>query len=325
MATKGIDVSHWQGNIDWKRVAADGISYAFLKATESTNYIDDTFYKNADGARAAGIKAGAYHFARFGSKEEAIAEAKHFLNAVKKTILSYPLVLDLEVNQKKVSKGALTDAAVVFLEAIENAGYFAMLYTGKSFLESALDESKLKQYAKWIARYNRELGRAADIWQYSSEGKVNGIRGNVDMNLCYHDGLRAMAGGEGFKQDSVQPSKQTNKPTQEKQSSAPKQTVYTVERGDNLSKIAKRFKTSVEALQRLNNIKNKDLIFLGQKLKVSGSVSKPSVKKEYYTIKSGDNLSKIAKKYSITVKQLQVWNNIKNPNLIIAGKKIRVK
>ncbi|MGG3626589.1 GH25 family lysozyme [Bacillus gobiensis] len=313
MATKGIDVSHWQGNIDWRKVAADGVKFAFLKATESTNYIDDTFYKNADGARAAGIKVGAYHFARIGSKEEAIAEAKHFLNAVKKTKLSYPLVLDLEVNQKKVSKEALTDAAVVFLEALENAGYFAMLYTGKSFLESALEESKLKSYLKWIARYNHELGRAADIWQYSSEGKVNGIRGNVDMNLCYRDGLRAAA-SVGIKQDSVKPVQPEKKPN-----------IYTVVKGDTLSGLAKRFRTTVQDIQRLNNIKNKDLIYPGQKLKVSGSVSKPSVKKEYYSIKAGDNLTKIANKFGTSVKQLQAWNGIKNANLIYPGQKLRVK
>ncbi|MGG3662510.1 GH25 family lysozyme [Bacillus gobiensis] len=322
--SKGIDVSHWQGDIDWGKVAADGISFAFLKATEGTRYVDPTLYKNADGARSAGIKVGAYHFARFGSKEEAQAEANHFLNTAKKTILSYPLVLDLEINQKKVSKSDLTDAAVFFLEELEKSGNFAMLYTGKSFLESALDETKLEPYAKWIARYNNELGRAADIWQYSSKGKVNGIQGNVDMNLCYLDGLPAMVGG-GLKQDSVKPSKPVQKPTHEKPSSAPKQTVYTIERDDTLSGIANRFKTSVKALQSLNDIKNPNLIHPGQKLKVFGSVSKPAAKQEYYTIKSGDTLSGIAAKHNSSVKQLQAWNHIKNANKIYAGQKIRVK
>lgn len=324
MATKGIDVSHWQGDIDWNKVAADGVSFAFLKATEGTSYVDPTFYKNAEGARAAGIKVGAYHFARFGTREEALAEVNHFLNTVKKTTLSYPLVLDLEVDQKKVGKSQLTDAAVTFLEALESSGYFAMIYTGKSFLESALEEPKLNAYAKWIARYNNELGRNADIWQYSSEGKVNGIRGNVDVNLCYRDDLHIHAIYEPKHESNPAPSKPVQKPTVE-QASAPKQSVYTVEKGDTLSEIANRFKTSVGTLQSLNNIKNPNLIYPGQKLKVSGSVSKPAAKKEYYKIKSGDTLSGIAARYNTSVKQLQNWNGIKNANKIYAGQKIRVK
>lgn len=101
--------------------------------------------------------------------------------------ITYPLVLDLEENKKKASKSVLTDAAVAFLNAIEKAGYFAMIYSGKSFLETQLDEKRLKPYALWIARYNSYLGRDAGIWQYTDKGKVNGISGNVDMNLAYVD------------------------------------------------------------------------------------------------------------------------------------------
>ncbi|WP_223837403.1 GH25 family lysozyme [Bacillus swezeyi] len=98
-----------------------------------------------------------------------MAEAKFFLSAVKKVSLSYPLVLDLEVNQRNVSKSVLTDVAVAFLREIEKAGYFAMIYSSK-------------------------LGRDADIWQYSDCGKVAGIYGNVDMNICYREDLRCQVG-----------------------------------------------------------------------------------------------------------------------------------
>ncbi|PLC16943.1 hypothetical protein BV582_05160 [Bacillus paralicheniformis] len=193
MGIKGIDVSHWQGNINWKKVAGDGIKFAFIKATEGTTLKDNKFVTNISGANAVGIKTGAYHFARFGSKSEALAEARFFLSVANKVRLTYPLVLDLEVNQRNVSKPVLTDAAVAFLREVEKAGYFAMIYSGKSFLENCLDESKLKPFALWVARYNNTLGRHADIWQYSSNGKVSGISGNVDMNICYRDGLRATA------------------------------------------------------------------------------------------------------------------------------------
>ncbi|KAA6450329.1 glycoside hydrolase family 25 protein [Bacillus swezeyi] len=314
MGIKGIDVSHWQGSINWKKVAADGIKFAFIKATEGTTLKDEKFETNASGANAAGIKTGAYHFARFGSKSEALAEARFFLSVAKKVDLSYPLVLDLEVNQRNVSKSVLTDAAVAFLREIEKAGYFAMIYSGKSFLENCLDESKLKPFALWVARYNNKLGRDADIWQYSSSGKVSGISGNVDMNICYRNGLRAQA---AVKTAAVKPV--SNK------KSVKSNTIYTIKKGDTLSEIAQKYKTTVKALQSLNNIKNPNKIYVGQKLKISGSVSKSSNKKQYYTIKSGDTLSGISKRFNRSIKTLQAWNGIKNANKIYAGQKIRVK
>ncbi|TWK39685.1 hypothetical protein CHCC20347_4441 [Bacillus paralicheniformis] len=317
MGIKGIDVSHWQGNINWKKVAGDGIKFAFIKATEGTTLKDNKFETNVSGANAAGIKTGAYHFARFGSKSEALEEARFFLSVVKKVSLSYPLVLDLEVNQRNVGKSVLTDAAVAFLREVEKAGYFAMIYSGKSFLENCLDESKLKPFALWVARYNKKLGRDADIWQYSDCGKVAGISGNVDMNICYRDGLRAQAAVKTEKTSSVKPV--SNK------KSGKSNTTYTVKKGDTLSEIAQKYGTTVKALQSLNNIKDPNKIYVGQKLKISGNVSKSSNKKQYYTIKSGDTLSGISKKFNTSIKTLQAWNDIKNPNKIYAGQKIRVK
>jgi lysozyme len=308
---KGIDVSHWQGDIDWRKVKDDGVEFAFIKATEGTSFIDDKFLANVNGANAVGIKTGAYHFARFGSVEEAKAEARHFLSIVSKVRLTYPLVLDLEVDQKKVGKTMLTDAAIAFLEEIENAGYFAMLYTGKHFLENNLEEERLKPYALWIARYNSELGHHADVWQYTSEGRVNGINGNVDMNWSYRD----------FAAEIERMQSASHQPAPVSMPSAPAQSTYTVQPGDNLSKIAARFGTTVAALVEMNNIANPNLIYPGQVLKLKGEGSKP----EYYTIQPGDTLSGIALKFGTSVKQLQVWNNIKNANIIYAGQKIRVK
>jgi lysozyme len=96
------------------------------------------------------------------------------------------LVLDLEENKKSASKKQLTDAAIAFMDMVKHAGYQTMLYTNKSFFDNVLDESRIK-YPLWISRYYKELGRTADIWQYSCEGTVNGISGNVDMNWAYRD------------------------------------------------------------------------------------------------------------------------------------------
>jgi lysozyme len=307
---KGIDVSHWQGDIDWKKVADDGVEFAFIKATEGTSFIDDKFLANVNGANAVGIKTGAYHFARFGCVEEAKEEARHFLDVVSKVTLTYPLALDLEVDQKKVGKTKLTDAALAFLEEVEKAGYTIMLYSGKIFLENCLEECRLKKYPFWIARYNDDLCRDADIWQYTSEGKVNGIQGNVDMNWAY--------------KDFTVPAKIEVKTIVASEQQKTETFIYTVKAGDTLSEIAAKYKTTVKDLQQLNGIKDPNKIFVGQKIKIKGTASSTN-KPTYYTVKPGDTLSAIAKRYNTTVQNLVKLNNIKNPDLILVGQKLRVK
>jgi lysozyme len=184
---KGIDVSHHNGNIDWKKVAADGVKFAFIKSSEGYTFVDSKFKTNVESANAVGIKTGAYHYAKFSNVTEAIAEAKHFLSTVSGVTLTYPLVLDLEEDKKKVGKKVLTDAALAFLDVLKNAKRNVILYSGKSFLETNLDESGLKDIPLWIARYNTTLGRSAEIWQHTSKGLVPGILGHVDMNWAYRD------------------------------------------------------------------------------------------------------------------------------------------
>lgn len=185
---KGIDVSHHQGSIDWKKVKADGVQFAFIKATQGVGYkFVDFFRNNAPVALGNEVNTGAYHYATFSTVPEAVAEAKYFVSVIKDFKLTYPLVCDLEENKKKVSRKQLTDALIAFLEYLENAGYFAMWYTYDDFLDTQLDESRLVPYAGWCAHYGGSLVNKADIWQYSRNGRVNGISGDVDMNWSYRD------------------------------------------------------------------------------------------------------------------------------------------
>jgi lysozyme len=184
---KGIDISHHNGPIDWAKVKADGVKFVFIKATQGINYSKVDYFRNhAPKALGFGLDVGAYHYATFSNVPEAVAEARYFLSVIREYKLTYPPVLDLEENKKNASRKELTLAAVAFMELLEKAGYKPILYTGKHFLETELDESKLR-YPLWIARYGPQLGRDADIWQHSSSGKVNGISGNVDMNISYRD------------------------------------------------------------------------------------------------------------------------------------------
>jgi lysozyme len=184
---KGIDVSRHQGEIDWEKVKADGVHFVFIKATQGVGYkFVDYFRNHAPKSLGFGLQVGAYHYGTFSTIPEAITEAKYFLSVVKDFKLTYPLVLDLEENKKNVSKKQLTDAANAFLDVLKNAKYQVILYTGKAFLETQLDEKQI-HCPLWIARYGSELGRTADIWQHTSEGQVNGITGSVDMNIAYKE------------------------------------------------------------------------------------------------------------------------------------------
>jgi lysozyme len=188
MKIKGIDVSHHQGTIDWPKVKADGVKFVMIKATQGVGYNQvDYFRKSAPLALGNGIDVGAYHYGTFSTVPEALSQAKYFESVIKDYKLTYPIALDLEENEKKVSKKQLTDAAIAFIEYLENKGYFVMLYTGDSFLDTQLDETRLKNYAWWIARYGSEPKNDEHMWQYTSTGRVNGIVGDVDLNWSYRD------------------------------------------------------------------------------------------------------------------------------------------
>jgi lysozyme len=188
MKIKGIDVSHHNDVKDWAKVKADDVKFAMIKATQGVGYkYVDYFRKQAPLALGNGIDIGAYHYATFSTVPEALAQARYFESVIKDYKLTYPVVCDLEENEAKVSRKQLTDALITFLEYLENKGYFAMWYTGDNFLDTQLEEERLKPYAGWVARYGSEPKNHADIWQYTSTGRVNGIIGDVDLNWSYRD------------------------------------------------------------------------------------------------------------------------------------------
>ncbi|MNW48551.1 Lysozyme M1 precursor [compost metagenome] len=189
---RGIDVSRYQGKIDWKAVKADGISFAFIKASQGQRYVDPTFTTNAKGARAAGVLLGAYHFLDATSVEAAKAEARHFADVLDQVggakALDLPAVMDYENNPGNLSKTLISAVALAFLLELERlTGRKPIIYTGNAF--AANFNASLGGYALWIARYSETrvpsdtvTWKRWDIWQYSDSGKVTGINGNVDLN-----------------------------------------------------------------------------------------------------------------------------------------------
>lgn len=192
----GIDVSKHQGKIDWEKVAGDGIDFAFIRvgyrgSSEGKLVEDEYFLDNIEGALENGIDVGVYFYTQAVSTEEAKEEARFLLDLLEPYEITYPVVLDLEeVDGKSRTDGMTqadyTDAALAFLETVESAGYKSMIYGNLKTFFLMLDLSRIEEYEKWFAYYQAPVYFPYEfsIWQYSSTGTVNGIKGDVDMNVC---------------------------------------------------------------------------------------------------------------------------------------------
>ena len=186
---KGIDVSKYQGNIDWKKVKDSGIEFAMIRLLSSNNngpYIDPYFEQNYNNAKSVGIKVGAYIYTYATTEEKQNTEITMAIEALKNKTLDYPLALDVEDRFLiSIGKDALSNLVLRGLVIIDQKGYIPMLYTYTNYT-SNLNMDIFKDYDLWIADYRGYNGYGeCDIWQYSSSGSVNGISGSVDMNISY--------------------------------------------------------------------------------------------------------------------------------------------
>lgn len=312
-----IDVSHWQGNINWKNVANDGVYGTYIKATQGSAdgdaIKDGQMDKNFKQATANGLKAGFYHYATFVSVKDAKAEADWFIKHIKKHNSTLIPMLDLEENHCKNNK-IMNKAAKAFMKRVENKIGACGLYSFGNFFANNVDKKLLKRFAYWHARYasdpvNVKL-KNIYLWQYTDNGSKGGVS-PVDTNKT---------GGKFFLMGGKKPSKK--KKSKKKKTSSTK--TYKIKSGDTLSGIASKFGTTTKKLKNLNNIKNPDAIQAGKTIKVTGKVKKKSSKK-YHTVKSGDTVSQLAVDYNSTSAKIKKWNNLKNANAIQIGQKLRVK
>ena len=192
----GIDVSTWQGTIDWKKVKQSGINFAMIRCgfrgMESGKItMDSYFLKNIKGAIANNINVGVYFFSMAKNKKEAEEEAKWVVNLIKDYDISYPVAIDTEIfnkyRLKGVSYSTLTDNAIAFSNYVKSKGYTPMIYSYLRAFNQYFDTAKFSKYRIWLAQYNDEAtykGRYY-MWQYTSSGSVPGIKGRVDMNVSY--------------------------------------------------------------------------------------------------------------------------------------------
>lgn len=193
--TMGIDVSKWNGSIDWKAVKNSGVSYVIIRcgyrgSSQGALIEDPKFESNIKGATNAGLKVGVYFFTQAVDEVEAVEEASMVLEMVKGYKISYPIFLDVEPSGGRadgISKSTRTAVCKAFCETIKDAGYTAGIYANKTWLNEKIDASALSGYKIWLAQYaaTPTYSGRYDLWQYSSTGRVSGISGNVDLNISY--------------------------------------------------------------------------------------------------------------------------------------------
>lgn len=300
---RGIDISNWQGYVDFAKVKDSGISIVYMKVSEGTNYIDSYFSTSYVNAKSNGLTVGFYHF--FHGNVDPVAQAQFFVNLIGNRQSDCRLAIDLEVTDG-LDAQSLTTNAIEFLKEVERlTGKGTVVYTYTNFARNNID-SRLGIYPLWIANYGVDTPGDNPIWsdwvgfQYSNTGSVPGVNGNCDMNV-FMSGILLSS---------------SSNPTP-----SPGGSYYIVQSGDTLSGIAAKYNTTYQVLAQLNGISNPNLIYPGQKIMLPGEGS-GSGSVGYYIVQSGDTLSGIAAKYNTTYQVLAQINGISNPDLIYPGQKI---
>lgn len=315
----GIDVSEYQGYIDYSRVREAGVEVVYIRSSEGTNFVDPYFRTNYDNAKANGLKVGFYHYVTSRSVEEAINEADFFVSVIEGTSPDCKLAMDFEyfggLNNYEVNQ-----ISQAFLSRVKDvSGKDVVIYSDAYNAIAVFDES-LSIYPIWVADYfmdEPESNGKWDAWvgfQYSDIGRIDGINANVDLdyftNGIFLDDTTSIVNTGS----NIQPSNANNEVT------------IIVQSGDTLSDLAYKYGTTVESIVNLNNISNPNLIYIGQRLVIpttNNAISSTST--ITYIVKYGDTLSAIAREYNTTVQSIAIENNILDPNLIYVGERLIIE
>ena len=209
----GIDVSRYQGNVNWSQVAASGKQFAIVRLGSSNNggpYVDPYFKKNVEGAHSAGMRVGAYYYTYANTRAKVINELNTFLPALAGLKLEYPVFVDVEENSLgSLGRSTLTSLVRYAMDTIYQRGYFPGWYTYTYFVQSYLNPADLEIYPFWIADYRGYVGYtgAWSMWQYSSSGSVPGVSGACDLDYAYADYLPQIvaAGKNGYSPNTTGP------------------------------------------------------------------------------------------------------------------------
>lgn len=313
---EGIDVSEWQGEIDWALVSESGIKITYIRASEGSDYEDPYAIENYNGAKENGIKVGFYHYLTATNEVEALDEAEFFVSIIKGLQVDCRLAMDFEYFGN-LSREEINEISKTFLEEVERlSGKEVVIYSDAYNAAYTFSEELASQYPIWVADYGaREPGDGNwDVWegfQYTDEGRVSGIYGNVDRDY-FTDGILL--------------SNSQEIPTNTTPDRGTSFTEITVQWGDTLSQIAREYNTSYQYLAQINNIPNPNLIYVGQTLKVPKLENNNIHDSSHilYIVEPGNTLTQISNEYGVSIEDIVRLNDIQNPNLIYVGEVLRI-
>ena len=323
----GIDVSAWQNIINFEEVKEDGIKTVYIKSSEGTDYIDPYFERNYQKAKENGLYVGVYHYVRARNIKEAENEADFFYSVIKGKEIDCKLCMDFEsfgyLNRQEINNIALS-----FLERLKKISNMEVIVYSNTYTATNIFSKELTKYPLWVAQYGVERPSVNGNWdswvgfQYTDAGNIKGIAGNVDRDkftkeIFFNNKIDIPENGD----------EKWNSSSEEQDENL---TQIYIKRGDTLSGLAIKYNTTVEFLAKINNIKNPNLIYAGDKLlvpvvnsneeNVNGEIGNYYI----YTVKKGDTLSQLALNYNTTVAIIAELNNINNPNLIFIGQKLKI-
>ena len=330
--TKGIDISQWQGyNVDFKKVKASGYDFVILRAGfgKYASQKDPTFETNYTRAKAAGLGVGAYWYSYAKTSADASKEASVFLSVIKGKSFEYPLAFDIEdPSQANLSSAVLGNISKSFCDTVERAGYYVCLYSYPAFM-ARIPAEVVSKYDVWIANfttaakpyYNGQYG----IWQHSSTGRVNGVTGDVDLDIAYKDYPTIMKsnGLNGFEKIKIEAAKTVDTP---KKGSGDVNGDGKVNAADvTITAVHVKGKKPLTSDQKKRADINGDGKVNAADVTGIANKIKPADKWITYVVKKGDTLYDISKKYGVSIVEIAKDNNIKNVNLIYASQKLRIK
>ena len=324
---QGIDVSGYQGNINFREVKEAGIDIVYIKSSEGSNYIDSHFERNYEQARVNGLKIGFYHYVTARTEEQARRQAQFFVSVISGKVVDCKLAMDFE-SFGSLSREEINRIGLVFLQTVEQLSGKEVILYSNAYTANNIWRGELTNYPLWVAQYgvnepqNNGTWDSWAGWQYTDMGEVNGISTYVDRNRFTKEVLLDDTA-------IVPPVEQPEDPDQGEGEGGNEQPTtntmeITIQWGDTLSELAIQYHTTVAELVRLNDIQNPNLIYAGETLIVP-SANEQTGQSQVYTVKRGDTLSEIAMKYGTTVLAIAQDNNISNVNLIYPGQRLVIR
>lgn len=311
---RGIDISEFQGEIDFEEVRRSGIEAVYIRVGAG-EYTDEYFAENYERAKAAGLKIGFYHYVTARSVEEGRRQARFFASLAAGREPDMRLAMDFEYfGSLSVSQiNAISEAYLDELTALTRRE--AVIYSDLSNARNIFSRALAEKYPLWAAQYGADEPSANGKWrewvgfQYTDEGRVGGIYGNVDRNI-FTEGIFLSDSGriDGEKRTTVRARTRTL-------------TVY-VRAGDTLWAIAREYGTTVEAIARENRIADPNRIFAGERLRIT--LPARGSGEEIYNVRRGDTPISIAGKFGVTLSALEDRNGLERGETIYAGDKLSI-